>query len=592
MKRILLLLLTALLLTGCKAAEVPNVEVPETETPAAATVEQISLYDTDSEAEQQTGGAVRAYPLGDDAESDLTLMGDRLLVVFDDGILTALQGEKGQVAATGMGSFSQDRGPGELAAWDGGVLYFDPETREVALMDTKLRENLKVELPEESRGNPVLQSNGDIFYCTETEIRSLNIHTGISRLVRQHNCVSQELIGSFFGDSIIGCRITDEAGLQRTIYLYAETGEAVQTDTAGFTMDTWEDQYFAIHTEEQKQYVFGTLDTEPMCLYPAEENVASVLPMNGAVGYAVAEDGLHLNFYDLTSGLRTSEVILPQMEAPQSIISDGTYVWFTSAGILYRWDVTMTAITDETVYTELRYTRENPNAEGLIACQDRVQTLRDTYGIALYIWKEAEELAADHVAEEEYRVSVINDALDQIEALLKQFPEDFVRQVGDVSFYMVKTLENGQPQKQYWDGASCRVVFSTKEPAKSFLIGLGTALDTKILGNSREFDNWDNLNPKGFKYTYDYEKNAQRETVKKYLDAFIDQDAMSFPTEDRSRIFAYALLPEGAEYFTHKELQNKLIRMCEGIRETFDWEKSSTVFPWEQYLKKSIAYQS
>ena len=256
---------------------------------------------------------------------------------------------------------------------------------------------------------------------------------------------------------------------------------------------------------------------------------------------------------------------------------------------MYRWDVAMTAVADETVYTELRYTRENPNTEGLAQCQSRLQKLRDTYGISLYIWQEAAEQTADYTAEEEYRVSVTNDALDQIEALLQQFPENFVKDMGDVSFYMVKELEDGQPHKQYWEGASCRVAFSTKEPAKSFLIGLGAALDTKILGNSREFDDWDKLNPKGFKYTYDYEKNAQRETVKKYLDAFINQDSMSFPTEDRSRIFAYAILPEGAEYFTHDDLQDKLIRVCEGIREAFDWEESTTIFPWEQYLEKPIA---
>lgn len=589
MKRILPLLLTALLLTGCGSTQVPDTAVQETQAPTVATVEQVSLYDIDSEAEQQTGGAVRAYPLGDDAETELVLMGDRLLVVFDDGILTALQGEKCEVAATGMGSFSQNRGPGELAAWNGGVLYFEQESREVVLLDAHLRESLRVELPEQSQGSPVLQSSGEIFYCTDSEIRALNIHTGVSRLVRQHSCVSQELTGSFFGDSIIGCRITDEAGLQRTVYMYAKTGEVVQTDAAGFAMTTWENRYFASHTDGQTQYVFGTTDTEPMCLYSPEENVVSVLSMNGAVGYTAAEDGLYLYFYDLASGHRTSEVVLPQVSAPQSVISDGSYVWFTAEGVLYRWDVAMAAVADETVYTELRYTRENPNTEGLAQCQSRVQKLRDTYGISLYIWQEAAEQTADYTAEEEYRVSVTNDALDQIEALLQQFPENFVKDMGDVSFYMVKELEDGQPHKQYWEGASCRVAFSTKEPAKSFLIGLGAALDTKILGNSREFDDWDKLNPKGFKYTYDYEKNAQRETVKKYLDAFINQDSMSFPTEDRSRIFAYAILPEGAEYFTHDDLQDKLIRVCEGIREAFDWEESTTIFPWEQYLEKPIA---
>ena len=589
MKRILPLLLTALLLTGCGSTQVPDTAVQETQAPTVATVEQVSLYDIDSEAEQQTGGAVRAYPLGDDAETELVLMGDRLLVVFDDGILTALQGEKCEVAATGMGSFSQNRGPGELAAWNGSVLYFEQESREVVLLDAHLRESLRVELPEQSQGSPVLQSSGEIFYCTNSEIRALNIHTGVSRLVRQHSCVSQELTGSFFGDSIIGCRITDEAGLQRTVYMYAKTGEVVQTDAAGFAMTTWENRYFASHTDGQPQYVFGTTDTEPMCLYSAEETVVSVLSMNGAVGYTAAEDGLHLYFYDLASGHRTSEVVLPQVSAPQSVISDGSYVWFTAEGVLYRWDVAMTTVADETVYTELRYTRENPNTEGLAQCQSRVQKLRDTYGISLYIWQEAAEQTADYTAEEEYRVSVTNDALDQIEALLQQFPENFVKDIGDVSFYMVKELEDGQPHKQYWEGASCRVAFSTKEPAKSFLIGLGAALDTKILGNSREFDDWDKLNPKGFKYTYDYEKNAQRETVKKYLDAFINQDSMSFPTEDRSRIFAYAILPEGAEYFTHDDLQDKLIRVCEGIREAYDWEESTTIFPWEQYLEKPIA---
>ena len=373
------------------------------------------------------------------------------------------------------------------------------------------------------------------------------------------------------------------------MYLYAETGEVVQTDTAGFLMDTWADRYFATYTDEQTQYVFGTLDAEPMCLYPSEERVVSVLPMNGAVGYTAGEEGLRLSFYDLVSGNRTSEVILPQVGAPQSIISDGSFVWFTSAGILYRWDVAMTSVTEETVYTDLRYTRENPNAEGLAQCQERVQKLRDAYGLNLYLWQEAAELTQDYTAEEEYRVSLINDTLNQIEALLQQFPENFVRDLGDVSFYLVKALESGKTHQQYWEGASCRVVFTTKEPAKSFLIGLGVALDTKILGNSREFDNWDKLNPKGFKYTYDYEKNDQRETVKKYLDAFIDQDAMSFPTEDRSRIFAYAVLPEGAEYFTHDDLQDKLIRVCEGIREAYDWEDSTTVFPWEQYLDKPLA---
>jgi len=65
---------------------------------------------------------------------------------------------------------------------------------------------------------------------------------------------------------------------------------------------------------------------------------------------------------------------------------------------------------------------------------------------------------------------------------------------------------------------------------------------------------------------------------------------MSFPSEDRARIFYYAMTEGNEELFTSSTLQAKLKTLCEGIREAYGWQKESQVFPWEQYLEQSLAY--
>jgi len=136
-------------------------------------------------------------------------------------------------------------------------------------------------------------------------------------------------------------------------------------------------------------------------------------------------------------------------------------------------------------------------------------------------------------------------------------------------------------------------VLTGKNVEQSFLWGLGWALDARLLGNSRDLDNWDELNPKSFSYTYDYAQNAERENADDYLDpdsrCFVDQESMSFPTEDRARIFVYAMAEDTEEYFTSERMQKKLRRICLGIREAYGLDESTEVFPWEQYLEKPLA---
>ena len=197
-------------------------------------------------------------------------------------------------------------------------------------------------------------------------------------------------------------------------------------------------------------------------------------------------------------------------------------------------------------------------------------------------------MAGEYCQEEEYRVSVITAVMDELEAMVKTFPEDFLSKA-NVSFYLVQSMPEGQTKAQYWDANGCHVVLTEEDTLRSFLWGLGFAIDTYVLNHCRDFDNWNDLNPKNFAYTYDYAENALREDWEDDLDSFIDLESMSFPTEDRSRIFMYALLPEGKEYFQERNIQEKLEQVCEAIREAYEWERTTEVYPWEKYLEKKLA---
>ncbi len=587
MKRVLPILLAVCLLAGCGATPAPDstAESPTQSTAPALT----SLYDAGSPVETATGGAVRAYPLGDEQYRGLLPLAEGILAISHDGILTALRGEKGEVFATELTALTPFWQDGDLVCGDAGVFYYAPDARQLVVMDQTLQQTQVIDLPQDILGKPLLTGGNEMFYCTESAIRSMNLQTGVSRMVRQHKSAAQELTGSYLGGTIIGCRLTDLDGSRRVIYLKADTGEVVRTDYEGYTLQTSQDSWFAAYcSPEETQFLFGTPDQEAMELTPVESNLTAVFALGGAVGYTVTEQGLDLSFYDFASGLRTSRTSLPGVAEPQAITSDGIAVWLLCQDVLYRWDLSGTTLSEETLYTSHRYTPENPDAEGLAQVQDRVEQMRQTYGISLYIYEEATDLAGDLAAQPEYRVSVLNHCLDQIEEQLKRFPEGFLEATGQVHFYLVKDLASGENCTLYREGAVCHVVMDSTQPAASFLWGLGFAIDTRVLGNSRDFDTWDDLNPKKFAYTYDYEENAQRENPEQYMDSFINLRSMSFPTEDRSWVFAYSLLPEGEEYFQKEALQKKLIRLCQGIREAYGWDKYEGPLPWEQYLEEPL----
>lgn len=590
MKKLIVVFMSLLLLCGCAAGE-KQAAAPSDTQETEETIQDVlvSLYDAGSQVEKQTSGAVRAYPLGDGIYTDLVTLGQRLLVVSAGGDITLLQGEEGQIAATEATDLVRTENGLPLRTSSQGAGYYVPESGEVVLLDANLLEIGRVPMPEDIQGDPViLLRRNEVFYCTTDQIRAMDIQTGISRLVRSHSCVSQQLTGSYFEDTVLGCRITDEQGRERIIYLYADTGTEVQEDTALGTLYTEGTAYYALRTDgNQTQILFGNADGETMCLETEPEGLVPALSLGGAVRCAADEAGLVLTFYDFSAGTRSAEVSLPGLTMPIATAADSTGFWFIIDQMLYRWDPACSPTGDETSCVSQLYTQQSPDTQGLEQCQKRVEELK-AYGIDLRIWTEAVSDTGSYACQPEYRVSFTENALTELEEILKQLPEQFLATTGSIRVCLVRSVAEGVPV-QYWQGNTCCIIVPTEQAAEGFLWGLGYGIDARVLGNSRELDTWDNLNPRSFEYTYDYAENAAREDSGEYSDDFVDLTAMSFPTEDRARIFMAAMQANNAELFAKETLQEKLLCLCEGIREAYNLEDSTTVFPWEQYLEEPLA---
>ena len=112
-------------------------------------------------------------------------------------------------------------------------------------------------------------------------------------------------------------------------------------------------------------------------------------------------------------------------------------------------------------------------------------------------------------------------------------------------------------------------------------------LDTYIFGRSREYDDWESVNPAGFAYDLSYDLYAQR-AESPWLGegerAFINSLSMTYPNEDRATVFEYAMGSGNEAYFATEIMQIKLQKICDAIREAFAWEDVEETFLWEQYL--------
>ena len=268
-------------------------------------------------------------------------------------------------------------------------------------------------------------------------------------------------------------------------------------------------------------------------------------------------------------------------------------MWVLTDTALYRWEIAKSPFTDETVYTGTLYTPQNPDPEGMAQCESRVRQINKTYGVRVRIGQDAADQPGETELTVEHQPEAINFMLDSLEPLLDRFPKSFLKKTvesGWVRICLVRQVNGQAGYARYWVDGDCYIAIALgADMQEAFLTGLGGAVDSHILGNSRDLEYWEAMNPEGFAYTYGEpvpEDYAQY--VGKY---FVHETSMMNPSEDRARIFRFAMTEGNETLFLEPALQAKLKTLCEGIREAYGLKKSTETFLWEQYLEESLAYE-
>lgn len=618
MKRLIAWLLLAVLLAGCTAD--PNngtTGAPGETTGQTSPTENTEpgIYVPDSDTEKQTKGAVRAYKVPSADCAGLMMMGDDLLLFgYADGetanmTVTRYVGENlSQKNETALeGGYSESP---YVRVYDNKLAYYSESSGEVIVLDALFHELQRESIPEEGVARPVISSDfSKVYYCTGDQIRVLDMQTGISRMLREQENQSQELTGLYFDDSLLVSSITDGEGDSYYSFISSATGEVLQIDEGMNVFSAAEkgDAYFVQREEGTvTELLFGVYPNSPNVLNLEHESYMS-FPLLEANRVLISREGDSgkpvLELYDLETGKMASTLTLGSQWSLQDAVldSDGAKIWLMAGDIntgetyILRWDPAVSATKDDTVYVSQRFTDDIPDTAGLIECQLQASVLGEKHGVDITIHFDEIAPAEGCTFKGEYQVPAIQKGLARLEAALSKFPEGFfasmasVNKEGKLQIGLVRSISGGDGGVQYWVDGNAHIALAVDDTLdQSFCHQVSHVLDTYILSKSTKMDDWEEeLNPSKFSYDYNYEDYLTR-TDDTYLTGskryFVDAYSMTYPTEDRARIFEYAMTEGHEEIFESKYMQRKLETLCDSIRDSFGWKKDERTFLWEQYL--------
>ena len=224
---------------------------------------------------------------------------------------------------------------------------------------------------------------------------------------------------------------------------------------------------------------------------------------------------------------------------------------------------------------------------GLTGCQNYADQIASKYGISICVGEAAATAAPwDYTFEPEHLERVLTENLKLLDQLLSHYPRQVLSQTAEHfgpycvpgssnPRYCVRHLATATGVQYIRDGQSYLALAAGEYMEQALYHELFHAMETCVFAKSTAFDQWESLNPAGFRYDYDYSANAQR-NAGIYLEtgsrAFVDTYSMSYPKEDRARIFEYAMLPNHESLYQAEVMQKKLQTICTGLREAYDVE--------------------
>lgn len=603
MKRLIAALIILVMLTGCGG----NVASDATEAPVGTTAPvqtEPSLLDPENVQAQLSGGALRAFPLAGKA-TQMAQLGSELMVFLQgqteaQGLL--LTGKDCYVKARASLPATFPFNTPAVLVDQTGVVFFDPDTKELVVMDNQLRQNMRIPLPKDLEGMPAISDKLDaVYYCTGTDIRAYDLQSGQSRLLKAQDVETVELLQCCFGGTMLVSRVTESDGDQEVSFLSVENGETIGRDTALEEVQIVGEQYLLQRQEHMfRETLVGERNATVQALN-LETETAKLFLLEGKLIKAETyhDVGTKVVCIDLKTGKKEGEMTLVGTQMPHSFLKNKDGIWFLAedkqgeSSVLYCWDTAKSAVEDDATYIGKRYTAKDPDTEGLAQCQKTAEDISKQIGVKVLIWEDAVAQPGEYVLEAAYQPEQIQAGLENLAYGLGQYPDTFFEVLGskidsgELRICLVDSISGDVPCAQYWIGGEAYVVLTLGEDMLGWLYhSMSHVMDTYIFANSRAYDDWEKLNPADFSYDHNYDVYATREDSP-YLQgerAFASSYAMTFPKEDRAMILQCAMQPGNEDLFAHPIMQTKLAKVCEAIREAFKWEDVQESFAWEQYL--------
>lgn len=597
--------LLCLLLCSCARPAPPALE--ETVPIPADVPVMAGLYDPAHPMEAEYPGLIRAYPLKLQDVQDILAFGKDVLILSgkDSTTMTLFTGEQLQEVASLTLDFSLKSEDPSLQILEKGISFYDPIKKATLVLDHRLQEIRQIAAPEEISGKPILSSDGiTLYYCTGWSVTAWDLNTGIRRTLKELAYDGQQLTGLHLEDAILECTIRDKDTVTKH-FLSSDRGVEIGTLPEAGVLHTGKNRYFAALPDGyQTLMIFGNTEDPAELLFP-EKNWQQqfYLPEDhAAVTADTAEDGCRLNYYELSTGILRSSLMLPIPQVPQNIINCKGHASYILAydpeadqRILYRWDVLrQTPDTSNTaIYKTDYHGIDDPDLEALEDCRKYAKTIGEKYGLRICIWEDAVQVQPwDYRFEPEYLAPVLRKELALLEQRLAQYPDNVLEQTKahftGLTICLVRSitgtgdgpgLSTATGIQFFHDNQAYVVITTGKYSQQAIYHELYHVMETHILTDSTALDSWESLNPSDFTYGQEQEIYLQGPTR-----AFVDRYSMHHLKEDRARILENAMLPGKQDVFQSEYMQRKLHAMCSGIREAYGLKKHPDPLPWEQYL--------
>lgn len=589
MKRILPIVLLLLLLCACKAQQAAETTTESTTQPTQAVVK---TYTPDSDIEQKTGGAVRQYVLEQTPAWILPLHNGVLVAAEgEQTALTVLTGTEGEIAAAQELSLKLEL----PSVWQtvGGIAFYDAAAGDLVFLDGLLSEVNRIQLPQDVSGMPAVSQDGkQAFYCVGQTVYSIDVVQKIARPVRTNTCQSQKVLGCYMNGAVVACGVENVLGQHSTIYISGEDGRLLDKDESVQKVYSTENTYFALRADGTvNQYIYGGIEAAPVQMNIGASAAYGALELGGIIGQSETEGGIALSFYNMK---KTAAITLSADKKPAMVAADSTTggVWIlTEDGALLQWQLQSSPVMEDVDYTGAVYTAEAPDTERLAKCAERGDAIGKELGVVIRVYERALVSNDEFDITVEYQPEAINRCLDELETLLRKFPEKFLHKsvAGMIRICIVRDIEGQLISGYHWHDGDPFIILSVgMDIEQAFLDAFSYILDIHVLGNSSVADSWETLNPEGFTY-------GSENTVLAYLEgenrAFADRKGMQSVTDDRATVFYHAMLADNAQVFQSEIMQAKLRMLCQAIRDAWRLEQSTESFTWEQYLNEPLVYQ-